>query len=319
MSDSAAVALLTILMLVVSGVRAQPAAVFPSKTIRIFTTDAGGASDLPARMIAKDLQVNLGQPAVVENRAIIGVEIVAQAPADGHTLLHYTSPLWILPLMRANVAWDVNRDFVPIAMTIVTPNVLVVHPSLPVKTVQELIALARARPGELNYGSTSPGSGNFISGELLKSMAGVNIVRVAYKGAAAALNALIGGEVQLVFPSAGSIRAHIQSGRLRALAVTSREPSPLAPGLPTMAASGLPGYESISYTGLFAPSKTPAAVINRIHQAVVLSLRAPGVKERLLSVGSEVVASTPMEAAATIKAETDRIRKLINDAGLREP
>jgi tripartite-type tricarboxylate transporter receptor subunit TctC len=156
------VTLLTIAMLAASGAQAQPVAPFPSKTIRIFTTEAGGASDLPARMIAKDLHANLGQAAVVENRAIIGVEIVAQAPADGHTLLHYTSPLWVIPLFRSNVAWDVNRDFVPIAMTVVTPNVLTVHPSLPVKSVGDLIALAKARPGELNYGSTSPGSGNHI-------------------------------------------------------------------------------------------------------------------------------------------------------------
>jgi tripartite-type tricarboxylate transporter receptor subunit TctC len=157
MPDRLNFALLMIAMLVASSVQAQTVAPFPSKTIRIFTTEAGGASDLPARMIAKDLHVNLGQPAVVENRAIIGVEIVAQAPADGHTLLHYTSPLWVIPLFRSNVAWDVNRDFVPIAMTVATPNVLVVHPSLPVKSVQDLIALAKARPGELNYGSTSPG------------------------------------------------------------------------------------------------------------------------------------------------------------------
>jgi tripartite-type tricarboxylate transporter receptor subunit TctC len=307
-----------LLAIMVLATSSAPAQTFPNKTIRIFTTEAGGASDLPARLIAKELQTSLGQPAVVENRGIIGVELVAQAAADGHTLLHYTSPLWVIPLFRSNVAWDMARDFVPIGLTVVTPNVLVVHPSLPVKSVKELIALAKSRPGDLNYGSSSTGAGNHIAGELFKSMAGVKIVRIAYKGAGSALNALLGGELQLMFPSAGSVRGHIKSGRLRALAVTSPEPSALAPGLPTMAASGLPGYESISYTCMFAPAKTPSPVINRLSQVVAQGLRTPAVKEMLFSVGSEVVASTPDEAVATIKSETDRIRKLINDAGLHE-
>ena len=296
----------------------SPAQNYPSKAIRIFTTEAGGASDLPARLIARELQVSLGQPAVVENRALIGVEIVAQAAADGHTLLHYTSPVWVIPLFRSSVAWDVARDFAPIALTIVTPNVLVVHPSLPVKSVKELIALARARPGDLNFASSSTGSGNHISGELFNSLAGVKIVRVAYKGAGSALNALLAGEVQIMFPTAGSTTGHIQSGKLRALAVTSPKPSALAPGLPTMIESGLPGYESISYTAMFAPAKTPSPIINLLSQEIVRALRTPALKDRLFKSGSEVVASTSAEAAATIKSEIDRVRKLINDAGLRE-
>jgi tripartite-type tricarboxylate transporter receptor subunit TctC len=300
--------------------RASEASVqgYPSKPIRIFTTEVGGASDLPARLIAKELQASLGQPVLVENRAIIGVELVAQAAGDGHTLLHYTSPLWIIPLFRSNVSWDVNRDFTPIGLTVVTPNVLVVHPSLPVKSVKELIVLAKARPGDLNYGSSSTGSSNHLAGELFKSMAGVKIVRIAYKGGGSSLNALIAGELQLAFPSAGSAMGHVKAGKLRALAVTSAEPSALTPGLPTVAASGLPGYESISYTGMFAPAKTPAALVNRLSQEVAQGLRVPAVKERLFNVGSEVIASSPAEAAATIRSETERIRKLINDAGLRE-
>lgn len=294
------------------------AQVFPVKPIRIFTTEAGGASDLPARLIARELQTSLGQPAVVENRALIGIEIVAQAAPDGHTLLHYTSPMWVIPLFRSNVAWDMARDFVAIGMTVVTVNVLVTHPSLPVRSVKDLVALAGARPGELNYASSSTGSGNHISGELFKSLAGVNIVRVAYKGAGSAINALLGGEVQLMFPTIGSIKGHIQSRKLRAIAVTSPKPTVLAPELPTMTASGLPGYESISYTGMFAPAKTPSPIINLLSQEVSRSLRTAAVRDRLLSSGSEVVASTPAEATAIIKAETERIRKLIHDAGLRE-
>ena len=300
------------------GGNAAHAQTYPSKPVRIFTVEAGGASDLPARLIAKELQASLGQPVVVENRGIIGVELAAQAAPDGHTLLHYTSPLWIIPLFRSAVAWDIARDFAPVALTVVSPNVLVVHPSLPVKSVKELITLAKARPGDLNYGTSSTGAGNHLAGELFKSMAGVKIVRIAYKGGGLAVNALIAGEVQMAFPAAGSIMGQIRAGKARALAVTSPQPSALAPGLPTMAESGLPGYESISYTGMFAPIKTPALLVSRLSQEVAQGLQVPAVKERLFNVGSEVVASSPAQASATIKSETDRIRKLINDAGLRE-
>jgi tripartite-type tricarboxylate transporter receptor subunit TctC len=294
---------------------AQP---YPSKPIRILTTEIGSASDLATRLAAKELQASLGQSVVVENRALIGVELAAQAAADGYTLLHYTSPLWIIPLFRNTVSWDVGRDFTPIGMTVVSPNVLVVHPALPVKSVKELIALARARPGELNYGTSSTGAGNHISGELFKSMAGVKIVRIAYKGGNSSLNAVIAGEMHLSFPAAGTAMGHVRSGKLRALAVTSPEPSPLAPDVPTMAASGMPGYESISYTCLFAPARTPAPLVARLSQEVAQGLRVPAVKERLFNAGSEVVGSSPSEAAATIRRETERIRKLIEDAGLRE-
>jgi tripartite-type tricarboxylate transporter receptor subunit TctC len=291
---------------------------YPSKTIRIFTTEIGSASDLSARLIAKELQAGLGQPVVVENRALIGVELAAQAAGDGYTLLHYSNPLWIIPLFRSNMSWDVDRDFTPIGMTVFSPNVLVVHPALPVKSVKELTALAKARPGELNYGTSSTGAGNHVAGELFKSMAGVKIVRIAYKGGSSSLNALIAGEVHLSFPAAGTATGHVKAGRLRALAVTSLGPSALAPGLPTMAASGLPGYESISYTCMFAPARIPAPLVSRLSQEVAQGLRVPEVKQRLFNVGAEVVGSSPSEAAATIKSETERIRKLINDAGLRE-
>ena len=302
----------------VFGASAVLAQAYPSKTIRMFTPEIGSQSDLAARLIAKELQASLGQTVVVENRALIGVELAAQAAGDGYTLLHYSNPLWIIPLFRGNVSWDAGRDFTPIGMTVVSPNVLVVHPALPVKSVKELIALAKARPGELNYGTSSTGAGNHVAGELFKSMAGVKIVRIAYKGGSSSLNALIAGEMHLSFPAAGSVMGHVKGGKLRALAVTSPEPSALAPGLPTMAASGLPGYESLSYTCMFAPARTPAPLVSRLSQEVAQGLRVPVVKERLFNVGSEVVGSSPSEAAATIRSETERIRKLISDAGLRE-
>ncbi len=291
---------------------------FPNRLIRVVTTEVGGASDLATRIMAQALSVNLGQSAIVENRGIIGVEIVSQATADGHVLLHYTSPLWIIPLFRANTPWDPLRDFVPIALTVNSPNLLAVHPSLPVKTVPQLVALAKARPSALNYASSSSGSGNHLAAELFKSMTGTKIERIAFKGAGAAVNAVMGGQIDLMFPTAGSVTQIIKQGRLRALAVTSLEPSAIVPGLPTMAQAGVPGYESQSRTALFAPAKTPPAVIARIHAEVTRALNQAEVRERLFAAGLEVIASTPQEAVAVIKSEMARMSKLIDDAGLRE-
>lgn len=307
---------LGLIMMVTAG--ALHAQNFPNRLIRVVTTEVGGASDLATRIMAQALSVNLGQSAIVENRGIIGVEIVSQATADGHVLLHYTSPLWIIPLFRANTPWDPLRDFVPIALTVNSPNLLAVHPSLPVKTVPQLVALAKARPSALNYASSSSGSGNHLAAELFKSMTGTKIERIAFKGAGAAVNAVMGGQIDLMFPTAGSVTQIIKQGRLRALAVTSLEPSAVVPGLPTMAQAGVPGYESQSRTALFAPAKTPPAVIARIHAEVTRALNQAEVRERLFAAGLEVIASTPQEAVAVIKSEMARMGKLIDDAGLRE-
>ena len=307
---------LGLIMMVAAG--ALHAQNFPNRLIRVVTTEVGGASDLATRIMAQALSVNLGQSAIVENRGIIGVEIVSQATADGHVLLHYTSPLWIIPLFRANTPWDPLRDFVPIALTVNSPNLLAVHPSLPVKTVPQLVALAKARPSALNYASSSSGSGNHLAAELFKSMTGTKIERIAFKGAGAAVNAVMGGQIDLMFPTAGSVTQIIKQGRLRALAVTSLEPSAVVPGLPTMAQAGVPGYESQSRTALFAPAKTPPAVIARIHAEVTRALNQAEVRERLFAAGLEVIASTPQEAVAVIKSEMARMGKLIDDAGLRE-
>ncbi len=307
---------LGLIMMVAAG--ALHAQNFPNRLIRVVTTEVGGASDLATRILAQALSVNLGQSAIVENRGIIGVEIVSQATADGHVLLHYTSPLWVIPLFRANTPWDPLRDFVPIALTVNSPNLLAVHPSLPVKTVLQLVALAKARPSALNYATSSSGSGNHLAAELFKSMTGTKIERIAFKGAGAAVNAVMGGQIDLMFPTAGSVTQIIKQGRLRALAVTSLEPSAIVPGLPTMAQAGVPGYESQSRTALFAPAKTPPAVIARIHAEVTRALNQAEVRERLFAAGLEVIASTPQEAVAVIKSEMARMGKLIDDAGLRE-
>jgi tripartite-type tricarboxylate transporter receptor subunit TctC len=291
---------------------------YPIKPIRIVTTEPGSTTELVGRLIAQGLTGSLGQQVIVENRGITAIETVAKATPDGYTLLLYTSPLWLTPFLRDNVTWDPVRDFLPITLTVGTPNVLVVHPSLPVKSVEELIALAKARPGELNYGSGSAGASPHLSAELFKAMAGVDLVRVPFRGTGPALNTLIGGQLQLMFPTAGSVTSHVESGRLRALAVTTARPSALAPGLPTVAASGLPGYESISLSGMLAPARTPATIIGQLNQEVVRVLNRAAVKGRLFNVGVEVIASSPEEFASKIKSEMAKWGKVIRDAGIRE-
>jgi tripartite-type tricarboxylate transporter receptor subunit TctC len=198
-----------------------------------------------------------------------------------------------------------------------SPNIVVVHPSLPVKSIRELIALARARPGDLNYSTSSPGSSNHLGAELFRIMAEIRIVRINYKGTGSALNSLAGGEVQLSFPSAGSVMPHLRAGRVRALAVTSAQPSALAPDLPTVAAAGLPGYEATAYNGLLAPAKTPPAIIAKLNQEALQVMRRADVVERVFNGGGEVVAGTPEEFAATIRNEMSKWSRLIREAGIR--
>lgn len=290
---------------------------YPVKPIRIVTTAPGSANDVVARMIAEKVSVALGQQLIVDNRGIVAGEIVARSAPDGYTLLSYGSPLWLAPFIR-DVPYDPVADFSPVLLTAITPNVLVVHPFLPVKSLKELIALAKARPGELNYGSSSTGATPHLAAELFKTMARVNIVRVPYKGSGPALTALMGGEVQLMFPNAGAVMPYLQSGKVRALAVTTLEPSPLAPGLPTMAAAGLPGYESASPLAILAPAKTPAAIVARLNQEMAQAVRSNDLKERLFKYGMEAVGSTPDQMAATMKAEMTKWGKMIKEAGIRE-
>jgi tripartite-type tricarboxylate transporter receptor subunit TctC len=218
---------------------------YPSRTIRIISSEPGGGNDFAARLIAQGLSGPLGQQVIVENRSggAIAIELAARAQPDGYTLLMYSNGLWTLPFIQ-KVRYDPVNDFVPITLAVRGANILAVHPSLPVRSVKELIALARARPGELNYASGNAGSSPHLAGEMFKTMAGLDMVRINYKGSGPAVTALMGGQVQLMFPTSGSALPHIRSGRLRGLAVTTAEPSALAPGLPTMAASGLPGYEA---------------------------------------------------------------------------
>jgi tripartite-type tricarboxylate transporter receptor subunit TctC len=277
---------------------------YPLKPIRIVTTVPGGSLDLTARVIAPRLSERLGQQVIVDNRGgVLSMEIVAKAPPDGYTLLLASASLWTSQFLRDNVGWDAVRDYAPISQLVTSPNLLVVHPSLPVKNVNQLIALAKARSGELNYSSGQTGSSSHVAGELFNQMAGVKIVRIAYKGQGPSMLALVTGETQLSFPNSAAAAPFVKSGRIRALAITTSAPSALAPGLPTVADSGLPGYESRAVLGMFAPVRTPSALIEQLNVEINRVLNLPEVKQQLFDSGAEAVPGTPAELAAFIKSD----------------
>jgi len=291
---------------------------FPSKPVRLVVAAPGGGSDFTARILAQGLTPNLGQQVIVDYRGggIQSIEYVQKSPPDGYTLHITGSTMWVLPLVN-KVPYDAEKDFMPITLIDMSPSVMAVHPSVPVKSVEELIALAKARPGELNFSSSPAGGSGHLAGELLKHMAGVNIIWVPYKSAGLAITALIAGEVHLTTNDASLMMPHVKAGRVRALGVTTAQPSPLAPGLPTIMSTGLPGYEAAGRTGIWAPAKTPDAVIRKLNQELVRVLNQPDVKEKFLSAGSETVGSTPEQFAALIRSEIVKVGKLVKDAGIR--
>ncbi len=296
-------------------------AMYPVKPVRIVTAAAGGASDFSARILAQHLTVSLGQPVIVDNRGggsgVIAAQTVTKAPPDGHTLLLFTSPIWLLPFMQENLPYDPVRDLAPISLVDRSPSVLVVHPSLPAKSVRELIRLAKAHAGELNYARASAGGASHLAAELFMTMAGVRMTPVPYKGGAPAALAVVTGEAQLTFASASAASAPLESRRLRALAVTSLEPSPLFPDVPTIASAALPGFDSVLMNGLFSGAGTPPAIVNRLSQEVALILRGDGTKQRFMSIGVEPVGSSPEMFAAIVKAEMAKWGRLIRSAGIR--
>ena len=283
---------------------------YPSKVIRIVAPATGGGSDVVGRMLAPGLSAQLGQQVIVDNRGAIASEIVAKAPPDGYTLLVNGSPMWLLPVVRPGSPWDATRDFAPITIAVSSPSMLVVHPSVPVKDVRELIALAKRNPGKLNYAAGTLGAAPHLAGELFKAMTGVNVVRVPYKGSGPGLLGVMTGEVEFMFPGAASAWSYVKQGKLKGLAICSAQPSALFPGVPTVAESGVPGYESVSPQALVAPAKTPAAIVNRLHQEIVRVLNSPEVKERLHNGGMEVVGNTPEQFAQAMRTDITRVRKL---------
>jgi tripartite-type tricarboxylate transporter receptor subunit TctC len=296
---------------------AQAPQPYPSKFLRIVTAATGSANDWGSRVLAQELTAALGQQVIVENRGGLSMEQVARAPADGYTLLGYGSAAWLTQFLRDGVTWDAGRDFTAVSLAMSSPNILVVHPSLPVKSTRELIALAKARPGELNYAAGTIGAAPHLASELFNAMAGTRIVRIAYKGTGPSVIALLGGEVHLMIAGLGSVAPHTKSGKLRALAITSAKPSALAPELPT-SASVLPGYESTSVLGMFVPAKTPTAIINRLQLEITRAVNKPEVKELLFNAGVDAIGSTPEELAAYVKNDTLRMGKVIRDASIRE-
>jgi len=303
-------------MLASAGVASAQA--YPAKPIRMVVTGVGSGGDFAARVIAQGVSPELGQQIIVDNRGSgnIPAQIVARSAPDGYTLCLQAAPLWISPFLR-KTPYDPIRDFAPVTLVITSPNILVIHPSLPVKTVKGLIAFAKARPGQLNYATSGIGGSGFLAAELFKSMAKLDMVRINYKGGGLALTELITGQVQMMFANAGAVAPHMKTGRLRALAVTSLTRSPLLPELPPIAEVGLPGYELVSVQGIFAPAGTPRAIIDRLNQAFVPFLQKPETKKIFLKVGVETIGSTPEALAARVKSEMDRLGKVIREAGIK--
>jgi len=296
---------------------------YPSKPIRfVVAFPPGGGTDLVARTIAPRLAERLAQRVVVDNRpgagGNLGTEVVARSEPDGYTMLMGSvGPLAINASLFARLPFDPRKDLTPVTLAASTPNILVVHPSLPVTSAQELIALAKARPGVINFASSGQGTPAQLAGELFNSMAGVKMVHVPYKGAAPALADLLGGQVQVMFSTMPPALPHVTAGRLRALAVASLQRSPAAPGLPTLDEAALPGFEATTWHGVMVPAGTPDAVVAKLHDEIVAVLRTPDVVERLSSQGAEPIGSTPQAFAAYISAETAKWAKVVRESGAK--
>ncbi len=296
---------------------------YPVKPIRFIAPNLpGGPTDILARIIAQKLSDSLGQPVVVENRAgaagNIGTEVAAKSPPDGYTLLSGN-----VATFGANVSlykrlgFDPIKDFAPVVLVATQPNILVVHPSLPVTSVKELIALARARPGQLNYAGSGIGAVAHLAAELFKNMTGTHIVHIAYKSAAPALTDLIAGQTQLMFATALSVQPHLQAKRLRPLAVTTPRRARAFPELPTVAEAGVRGFEATTWHGVLVPAGTPAAIVNKLNAEINRLLQLPDVRERLGALGGEIVGGTPREFAEHIQREIPRWAKVIKAAGIQ--
>ena len=295
-----------------SGATAQP---FPAKTVRMVVPFAtGGGTDIIGRLVAQKLSDAWGQQMVVENRAgggsVIGTEVVARSAPDGYTLLLTAPPFTTNAALLPKLSYDALHDFAPITLAAYAPLIVVAHPSLPVRSVKDLVAIAKARPGQLSYGSSGNGGPQHLAGELFKSMAGVDLVHVPYKGGAPATVDLVGGQVQIGFSSMLTALTFVKSGRLRPLAVTSLQRSAVMPELPTVAESGFAGYETTTWYGILTRAGTPPAVVASLNADIARVLKLPEIRDRLASEGAEVAASPPAVFAAFLQTEIERVRKL---------
>jgi len=296
---------------------------YPNRPVRvILPVPAGGTPDVVARMVVPGLISAFGEQFIIDNRAgaggLIAAEMAAHAAPDGYTLF-FSSPgaLTILPYLQKSVSYDVVRDFAPVSLAAIGPFLLIAHPSVPVQTVKQLIAAAKAKPDGLNYASAGSGAANHLAMELFKSMAGVEILHVPYKGAPQAVTDLIGGSINLMFNSIPPVIQHIKAGRLRLLGVSSAKRSPQLPDVPTVSEAGVPGYESTTWFGLLAPAKTPQAIINRLNEATVKSVNAPELKTQLAVLGYDPVGGSAAEFAAFIRAEAKKNEKIVKRSGAK--
>jgi tripartite-type tricarboxylate transporter receptor subunit TctC len=317
--------LCALLFSLVAGVSAQTvsAQTYPTHSIRLVVPfPAGGTTDILARAVAQRLTETLGQSVVVDNRAgaggNIGSDIVAKSTPDGYTLVMGTVGTHAInPSLYTHMPYDHVKDFAPVVLVAGVPNVLEVNPSVPVHTVADLIKLAKEKPGTINFASSGSGTSIHLSGELFKTMAGVEMTHVPYKGSAPAITDLIGGQVQVMFDNLPSSLPQIKAGKLRAIAVTSMKRAPALPDVPTINESGLPGFEASSWFGILAPAGTPPAVIARINSDVNKWLQSPDAREKLLAQGAEAAGGTPDQFAAHIRVETDKWAKVVKASGAK--
>ena len=313
-----------IFLLALAGINA-PAVLaqnYPSHSIRLVVPSSpGGGTDIVGRLLAQKLSEQMGQQVVVDNRAgagtIIGNDAVANSAPDGYTLLMGLSTLAINPSMYTKLPYDALRDFAPISQSVSACNILILHPSVPARTVTELIALAKAKPGSLTFGSAGMGTNPHLSGELFKSLARIDMVHVPFKGSGQSVISQLAGEIAANFPSVPTAMPYVRAGRLRALGVTTLKRAQALPDVPSIAEAGLPGYEATQWFGLLAPAGTPRAIIDRLYQESSRALRTADMKERMIAEGLEVVAGTPEEFAGYLRSETAKWTQVIKAAGIK--
>ena len=295
---------------------------YPAKSVRVIVPYApGGGSDVISRILAQRLSESLGRQFVIDNRAgangIIGTEMAVQAPADGYTLLYVSSPHAINPGLYRKLPYDTLKDLTPVSEIAVASSILVVHPSLPARLLRELIALAKARRGQIDYASGGSGGSPHLATELFKKMAGINLTHVPYRGAGPALTDVLAGQVQVMFASSAPSLPHIRAGRLRALGISSTQRSTVAPDIPTIAEAGVPGYEAVTIFGLLAPANTPRAIIDTLNGAVRKAMSAPEVADNLKALGADIVVSAPEEFGRVVEAEIKRWGELVQALKLK--
>ncbi len=295
---------------------------YPNKPIRLIVPFApGGSNDIMARIIGQKIGESVRQTVIIDNRGgasgIIGTDIVAKAAPDGYTLLMMSLTLAVNPSLFKKLPYDTEKDLLPVSLVASAPLILVVHPSLPVKSLKEFIAHAKANPGKFNFGSGGPGTTPHLAGEMLKSMGGLQMTHVPYKGGGPALADLVGGQLQLMLENIPSTLPHVKSGKLRVLALSGLKRSSLVPDVPTLDEAGMKGYEVVGWNGLFLPAGTPNAIVTRLHTETVKALAAADIKERLSGMGAEGVGNTPAEFGAFVKTEIKKWAQVVRDSGMR--